>query len=69
MISDKEISSLSVAERILLIEKIWDSIEPDSLEISSAHQEELARRLKRFNQGKTKFFSWDEIKQDLHSSK
>lgn len=65
----KEILNLSVAERILMMEKIWDSIEHDSLTISDAQKHELDKRLDRFKQGKTKFYSWEDIKKDLHGSK
>ncbi len=61
---DKEIFRLSVAERILLIEKIWDSIEHENLKLSHSHKQELDKRLERFKQGKTRFYSWDEVKQD-----
>ncbi len=63
----QEILKLSTAERILMIEKIWDSIERENLEITPTQKEELDRRLTRYKEGKTKFFTWTEIKEDIHS--
>ncbi|MDB5031067.1 MAG: putative addiction module component [Mucilaginibacter sp.] len=42
----KEILEMSVAERILMIEKIWDSIDPNN--IATTHEQELDRRLSRY---------------------
>jgi len=69
MIQIQEILEMSVAERILMIEKIWDSIDHDNIEISANHEQELENRLKRYNNGETAFVSWDEIKAELNSGK
>lgn len=63
----KEILKLSVAERILAIEKIWDSINSNDLIIPRSHQEEINKRLARYKSGITKFHTWEEIKSELHS--
>lgn len=68
MINLQEILQLSAAERILMIEKIWDSIERENLEISPNQKAELDRRLTRYKEGKTKFFTWAEVKQDIHTA-
>jgi putative addiction module component (TIGR02574 family) len=62
-----EILKLSPAERILMIEKIWNSINHEKIDITNAQVEETERRLARYKAGKTKFFSWEEIKRELHS--
>lgn len=64
-----EILELSVAERILMIEKIWDSIDPDSIELESTHEQELQNRLERYERGETSFVTWDSIKAELNSAK
>lgn len=63
----ENILKLSVAERLLMLEKIWDSIPADKLSISTAQKKELDRRLSRMNKGETKFFTWEEVKKNLHS--
>ena len=57
----------SVAERILLVEEIWDSIaaEAHAVEVPEAHKEELDRRLEAYRQDPKAGSSWDEVKQRL----
>jgi putative addiction module component (TIGR02574 family) len=69
MIPLQEILELSVAERILVIEKIWDSIDHNNVELPDSHKQELDRRLERYQKGETTFVSWDEIKKELSSYK
>jgi len=60
---------MSVAERILMIEKIWDSIDHNSMPTPITHQEELDRRLERYSKGETTFVSWTDIKSKLNAAK
>jgi putative addiction module component (TIGR02574 family) len=70
MIKMQEILDLSVAERISIIEKIWESIEAvDDIKVTEAIEEELDKRLNRYNKGETKFYSWDEIKNELNTAR
>ncbi len=61
-----QIRKLSVAERILLVEEIWDSIarENEAFELSEAEKEELDRRSQSFSQART----WEEIKAEFLKS-
>jgi len=61
-----EILKLSEAERLLAMEKIWDSLDHKKLSINNSQKEELDRRISRYNAGETKFYSWDEVKKELH---
>lgn len=65
----QEILDMSVAERILIIEKIWDSIDHGNIETPAAHKQELDRRLERYEKGETTFVSWNDIKNQLSASK
>ena len=61
---------LSISDRILLVEEIWDTIaeENQAFELSDAQKEELDRRLDSPNgsgQGRT----WDEIKAEFMKSR
>ena len=67
MIQMQEIMDLSVAERILMIEKIWDSIDRNNIETSASHEQELDRRLARYEKGETNFVSWESIKSELNT--
>ena len=62
-----QIKNLSVSERILLAEEIWDSVaeENKSFELSSTQKEELERRLKSFNQNPNAGRNWEEIRSEF----
>jgi len=62
MIDSLDLTKLSVTERLISIEKIWNSIDENQPTVTSAQKPELGRGLKRFPEGKTKFFSWQEVK-------
>jgi len=65
MVSMKEIRQLSVEERILMVEAIWDSIEEDTSGTSSLTEEqkkELEARLDEYQSGKSKTYTWEEVK-------
>ncbi len=62
----KDLLKLSIPERILLVEELWDSIEQeaDSNEIFFTEEQrlEIERRIDLIEQGKTKFYTWEEVK-------
>ncbi len=65
----KEIKKLSVAERISIIEEIWESIDKGGLSVSDSQKLEVRERVERYKNGKTKFFTWDEIKAELNKAR
>ena len=66
-----EIKRLTVAERILLVEEIWDSIAADqeSVEITAAQKQELDRRLEAYRASGDKGSSWEEVKDRITGDK
>ena len=66
-----EAKKLSVAERIVLVEEIWDSIAEDNgcFELSETQKEEIDRRLVSFQANPSQGRSWDEIKAEFLKSK
>ena len=62
----EQIALLSVEEKIVLVERVWDDIATDArsqkLELSEELETELARRLALIKNGQTQFFSWNEVK-------
>lgn len=66
-----QIRKLSVAERILLVQDIWDSIaeEPESLKMTVAQQDELDRRIETYSKFPAEGSTWDEIKERLKGSR
>ena len=66
-----EIKKLSVAERILLVEEIWDSIavEQEVMEVTEAQMRELDQRLASFEASEQEGRSWEEVKNNLIAAK
>lgn len=62
-----DILQLSVAERIQLVEDIWDSIlaTPEKLPVTEAQRRELDRRLDAHRQDPTATMPWSEVKKRI----
>ena len=62
-----EFQQMSVAERILLVERIWDSIAADQhpLQPTQAEKEELDRRLDAHCDSTAEDTTWPEVKNRL----
>ena len=63
-----EIGKLSVAERILLVEEIWDSIarENEAFELTETQKKELERRSQTF--ASSRAHSWEQLKAEFLKS-
>lgn len=61
------IDQLSIADRLRLVEEIWDSIavEADALDIPQSHRDELDRRLAAYQADPHSGSSWEEVKARL----
>ena len=59
-----EILELSVAERLQLVQDIWDSIAeiPDSLELTEDQRAEIERRRNEYLANPDSLISWQEVK-------
>jgi putative addiction module component (TIGR02574 family) len=65
----QQILKLSIPERILMVENIWDSIaaENENIELTAAQKKELDRRLEKLEKGEGKFSTWEEVKARIQS--
>ena len=65
----KDILKLSVPERILIVEAIWDSISEndEELEVSSETKQLLDERLKEHKANPDEGSSWDDVKAKIKS--
>ncbi len=67
----EQAKKLSISDRILLVEEIWDTIaeENQAFELTDAQKQELDRRLEsaRSNPGQGR--TWDEIKAEFMKSR
>lgn len=61
------IDRLSVAERIVLVEEIWDSIADDeaSIPLTEAQQRDLECRIAAYKANPTAGSSWEDVKARL----
>ena len=66
----KEIKKLSIPERILLVEEIWDDIarESEGFELSQSQRDELERRLESFAKNTPQGRTWEEIRAEFLKS-
>lgn len=62
-----EIRSLPVAQRIDLVEQIWDSIVEDeqAFELTDAQQAELDRRIASHHESPDRGTPWEEVRKRL----
>jgi putative addiction module component (TIGR02574 family) len=62
-----DFSHLTVAERIQLVEDLWDSIAdaPEVLELTDAQREELDRRLAAHRADPSSSIPWETLRREL----
>ncbi len=65
-----EIKKLSVSEKILIVEEIWDSIAKGNEypELTEAQRVELNRRIDSYHAGSFRGRSWKDIRNDYWKS-
>jgi putative addiction module component (TIGR02574 family) len=63
-VSMADVLELSPAERILLVEEIWDSVAsvPESVEVTPAQRAELDRRLEAYRDDPKAGDPWEVVK-------
>ena len=66
-LNDFDIQELSQSERILLAEKLWDSIadNQDSLEVTASQKRVLEERLEAYKKSPNEGSSWEEVKNEM----
>lgn len=59
-----DIERMSIAERIQLVEDLWDSIvaHPETLPVTATQQQALDRRLEKYRQNPEAGSSWQAVK-------
>ena len=66
----EEISKLSTAEKILLVEEIWDDIAAERTnDLTDAQKEELRRRAKLVEEGNVEYYTVEQSLAMLKSRK
>jgi len=64
------IDKLSVAQRILLVEEIWDSIaaEEAAIPLTDAQRQDLQRRIAAYEANRKAGSTWEEVKARLRGN-
>lgn len=64
----EELLKLSVAERIQLVEDLWDSIaaDPDGVPLTEAQKAELDRRLNEHEMDPDSAIPWEAVRERLY---
>jgi putative addiction module component (TIGR02574 family) len=64
----EELLKLPVAERIQLVEDLWDSIaaDPEGLPLTEVQREELSRRVAEHQADPASAVSWQEVRERLY---
>ena len=67
MSSDVSLGSLSVAEKLALMERLWDDLSrrPENVPAPQWHGDVLAERIAAVRDGRTDFVGWDGAKRRL----
>jgi putative addiction module component (TIGR02574 family) len=70
-VSVADVLEMSPAERILLVEEIWDTIAtvPEAVEVTDAQREELDRRLVEYRKDPGAGDPWEVVKARILGSK
>jgi putative addiction module component (TIGR02574 family) len=63
----KNLNKISAAEKIVLAEKIWDSVSKKDIEISTEIKSELDNRLQKVDEERATYYTWEEIKHHIDS--
>jgi putative addiction module component (TIGR02574 family) len=63
----KEITALSVSDRIRIVQAIWDSIAEEQVytDLTTAQQQELDRRIADYEANPDDVLTWEEIKASI----
>ncbi len=66
-VSFADVLKLNVAERLLLVEDIWDSVAstPESIKLTPSQRKELDHRLSSFRKHPSGGSSWAEVKKRI----
>ena len=65
----KEIKKLNLAEKLLLIEDVWDSIAQSNLELPMPEwqKQELDKRYQDYKAGNQKLYDWQSVHEEIRN--
>lgn len=60
-----QIENLSAAEKVELLDAVWESLEADALSPTEAQRAEVDYRIARHEQNPSDVIPWEQVKADL----
>ncbi len=60
-----QIESLSPAEKVELLDAVWESLEADALSLTEAQRTELDSRIARHEQNPSDVIPWEQVRAGL----
>ena len=63
----KDLDKITAAEKIILVEQLWDSVSKKDIDLSSELKWELDFRLQKVEEGRAEYFTWQEVKKHIES--
>ena len=60
-----QIGNLSAAEKMELLDAVWESLEADALPLTEAQRAELDKRIARHEQDPSDVLSWEQVRAGL----
>ncbi|MCL6460698.1 putative addiction module component, TIGR02574 family [Flavobacterium micromati] len=61
----KDLNKISTAEKIVLVEQLWDSVSKKDIVVSPEIKSELDFRLQKVKEGKAEYFTWQDVKKHI----
>jgi len=61
----KDLNKISTAEKIVLVEQLWDSVSKKDIVVSPEIKWELDFRLQKVMEGKAEYFTWQDVKKHI----
>jgi putative addiction module component (TIGR02574 family) len=67
MIAKEEVQKLAIEEKLQVMEWLWEDLarDEDAVPVPEWHRAVLDKRRQFVQEGKGKFVSWEQVKQDL----
>ena len=65
----EEIKKLNLAEKLLLVEDVWDSIAQSNLELPMPEwqKKELDKRYREYRAGNQKLYDWQQVHDEIRN--
>jgi putative addiction module component (TIGR02574 family) len=60
-----QIAKLTAAEKVELLDEVWESLETNALPLTGAQRAELDSRIERLDQNPSDVISWEKVRSDL----